>query len=30
MTGDMILSGGFDKNTLPQARTWTGGLNITF
>jgi TonB-linked SusC/RagA family outer membrane protein len=30
MTGDMILSGGFDKNTLPQARTWTGGLNLTF
>lgn len=27
---DSILSGGYDKNTLPQARTWTAGLNLTF
>ena len=29
-TSNPILQGGYDKNTMPQARTWTFGLSLTF
>ena len=28
--GEPVLAGGVDKNTLPQARAYTFGLNVTF